>query len=54
MASNKSDKEERAKTEDIEEVEYPEGYEYVRDIVKPYRDDIWKISQAIKLSNSVF
>lgn len=33
---------------DKDEAEYPEGYEYIRDIVKPYRDDIWKLNEQIE------
>ena len=44
MAKEKDDKADKNK---IDEVEYPEGYEYIRDIVKPYRDDIWNLNEQI-------
>ncbi|MDQ6482162.1 hypothetical protein [Dyadobacter sp. LHD-138] len=44
MAKEQDDKADKDK---IDEVAYPEGYEYIRDIVKPYRDDIWKLNEQI-------
>lgn|GEM_PF-6728942 len=43
--ANKDDKKDGK--DQPEEVEYPEGQEYIRDIVKPYRDKIWQLNQQI-------
>lgn len=36
------------KKKEQEEIQYPERYEYMRDVVRPYRDDIWKCNQQIE------
>lgn len=43
--TNQKDKEDEK--DQLEVVKYPEGQEYIRNIVKPYREKIWQLNEQI-------